>query len=211
MTTAAAMSVPSRPRSDGERHERADGGGDRAGEEDHEQRADDRPGAAAAVGPGMARRERQVDRRGGQPEADPQRQQRRDDEAGAERRRQRLAAGQLGIDRRPPSAAGSIVPTVSVKAAISRKVMPATFRRWTRNAVSRGDQARPGRRSIRAGPSSTTRIQATMNITVGMTSSAFSASTTGNDSSVSAAPRDAQHQRQDPRDGDEMEEEPQGG
>ena len=75
-----------------------------------------------------------------------------------------------------------------MKAAISTKVMPATLIRWTRNAISRGDQPSPGSRSTRLGPSSTRRCQATRNITVGMTSIAFSASTATGDSRLSVDP-----------------------
>jgi hypothetical protein len=71
-------------------------------------------------------------------------------------------------------ARGSIGPTVIMKMAISTKVMPATLSRCPSQAVSRDDQLRPGSPSMRCGPSSTSRCQATMNIVVGTTSTAFS-------------------------------------
>ena len=61
-----------------------------------------------------------------------------------------------------------------MKMAISTKVMPATLSRCPSQAVSRDDQLRPGSPSMRCGPSSTSRCQATMNIVVGTTSTAFS-------------------------------------
>ena len=184
-------------------------GGEGAAEIDDEQGADDRSRRCRGCRPTRGAARRHVDSGGGQAEADAQRQQHRDDESDDERRGQRLAPRQLGIDRRRRRRAlpGSIEPTVNMKADDQHEGHAGDLEqvgeigRFAR-ATSRGPAGdRCGR-----GPSSTSRCQATMNITVGITSTAFSTSTAISESIGRPAADDADGERQDPGDGDEVEE-----
>ena len=89
--------------------------------------------------------------------------------------------------------------------------MPATLSRCTSQAVSRDDQPSPGSRSMRCGPSSTSRCQATMNIAVGTTSMAFSTSAATGEFGGYQAADDADGDGHDPGNGDEVEEQPEVG